>query len=280
MQRLFDLIYRYRAFLVFLLLEILCYWLLVESNPYHSASYFHSANVISGNIYQTRNNLSEYFNLKKVNRQLAKENADLREEIYQKGRPIIVKGILDSVKIPEIRIPYKFISSKVINNSIQRFHNHFTLNKGARHGIEEGMGIISPNGVVGKIRAVSTNFATAYSLLHTNMLVSSKIKSNNTLCTVKWDGDDPRFAKLLYVPRHVQIDEGDTVLTSGYNAVFPQNLLIGEIEDIVVNENESFYDITLRLAEDFNSLSYVYVIENPKKEEQKELEEEAQTNDQ
>jgi len=272
MQSLFNLIYRYRAFLVFLLLELLCYWLLVRSNPYHSAAFFHSANTISGNIYETRSNLTSYFKLKKVNQELTQENARLREQIYRVNRPVIVREKIDSVKIPDVQFPYQFIAAKVINNSTRLFHNHFTINKGSRHGIEPGMGVIGTHGVTGKIRAVSANFSTAYSLLHTSMLISAKIKSNNNLCTVKWDGEDPRFAKLLYIPRHVKVNKGDTILTSGFNAVYPSNIPIGTIEEIQLRENESFYDLTIRLMEDFSSLTYVYVIENPKKEERLEIE--------
>lgn len=279
MSRLFQLIYRYRAFLIFLVFELLCFWLMVRSNPYHSAAFFSSSNQIAGNIYTTKENITSYFSLKKVNENLAEENAELREELYTVSRPVIVRGKLDSAKIPEVGLNYSFISAKVINNTTYQTHNHFTINKGARQGIRQGMGVISANGVVGIIKSVSGNFSTAYSILNNNVLISAELKKSNTLCTVNWGGLDPRFARVLYLPRHIDVEKGDTVITSGFNAVFPEKILIGTVEEVNLNENESFYNIRLRLAADLTSLSYVYVVDNPKKEEQLNLEQEVATNE-
>lgn len=274
MNRLFQLIYRYRAFLTFVLLEIFCYWLMVKSNPYHSASFFHSSNQLAGYIYETKEGITSYFNLRRVNNTLAEENSRLRESIYDISRPVITIGELDSSKIHEVRFQYGFISAKVINNTTGQTHNHFTINKGESHGIKPGMGVISSNGVVGIIRSVSKNFATAYSLLNSSVSISAGIKRTQTLCTVNWDGKNPRFAKVQYVPRHIDITDGDTIVTSGYNSIFPEKIIVGTIEEHSLAENESFYDIKMKLSADFSSLSYVYVVENPQYEEKKALENE------
>ena len=60
MYQLLKLIHAYRAFLIFLLFEFVCLWLLVRSNPYHSAAYFHTSNAVIGSIYQTRKNITQY----------------------------------------------------------------------------------------------------------------------------------------------------------------------------------------------------------------------------
>jgi len=104
------------------------------------------------------------------------------------------------------------------------------------------------------------------------MLVSSKIESSNTLCTTKWDGEDPLRANLLYVPRHIEINIGDTVSTSGYNAVFPEKILIGLINQVKLREDATFYDIRIDLSTEFHRLSYVYVLRNNFKAEKDSLE--------
>ena len=279
MLRLFNLINRYRALLVFLILELLCYWLLVQNNPYHSSSFFHTSNQLAGSIYSVKDGITSYVGLRKVNESLNQDNALLREQLFQRSRPIIIREELDSTKVPEKMVPYKFISAKIINNKVHYNHNHFTINKGTKDGVGKGMGVIGPNGVVGKIRTVSSNFATAYSLLHTNMHVSSIVKSNSQLCTFRWDGSDPRYGVLDFVPRHVKINKGDTVLTSGFNAVFPQNISIGTIESFELDEADAFYSIKVKLGSEFSSLSYVYIIDNPIKEEKDELEKELLTDE-
>ncbi len=280
MSRLFQLLYRYRAFLIFVLFEIICYWLMVENNPYHSASFFHSSNRIAGSIYSTKEGITGYFNLRKVNRTLAEENANLRNEMFLLSRPVIMVGAVDSSKIPEVPFEYNFVAAKVINNSVTRAHNHFTLNKGSEQGVYKGMGVVSPRGLAGIVRSVSNDYATVYSLLNSNVYVSSQLKKSSTLCTVNWNGADPSYANILYVPRHISLSVGDSILTSGFNSVFPEKILVGVIEEFSLNESESFYNIKAKLATDFTSLKYVYVIENPNQAQKEELEAEIDQNEQ
>ena len=274
MYQLFQFLYHYRAFILFLLLELISFWLLVRTNPYHSAAYFHSSNALAGSVYQIKNDIRSYFDLKRVNDQLSEDNARLRELIAKNDRPVLYRVEPDSARISEVPFSFNFIAARVINNSTRKVHNFFTINKGKKHGIKPGMGVISMQGVAGKIMSVSDHFATVASLLNTEMYVSSVIKSNGTFCTVNWDGRNPLVSKLLFVPRHLQLSAGDSVVTSGYNSVFPPGLLIGTIKLFNIESNATFYNVDLQLANDFYSMSYVYVIDNPQREEQTRLEEE------
>ncbi|MCK5104966.1 MAG: rod shape-determining protein MreC [Cyclobacteriaceae bacterium] len=270
MYRLLQLLHSYRAFLLLLFIELVCIWLLVRNNPYHSAAYFHTSNALIGTLYKARNNVSQYFDLPVINEKLASDNARLRELLSQSQVPIIVESKQDSLENSHIDYNYKYLSAKVINNSTRLMHNFLTINKGSVNGIEPGMGVISANGIVGKVMSVSKNFATVSSLLNTDVFVSSFLKRNNTFCSINWDGRDKLKTKLLFVPKHIGLEEGDTVVTSGYNSVFPKNILIGFIDDYT--KNASFYDVNVNLSNDFSNLAYVYVIKNPLKEERIELE--------
>jgi len=157
---------------------------------------------------------------------------------------------------------YEYIPAKVINNSTMKTNNYLTVDKGRHDGLEPGMGAISSFGVVGVVKSVSNNYATLYSVLHGEMQVSSVINRLGVFCTTKWDGVDPRYADLLYIPRHVELQVGDSITTSGYNAIFPEGIPIGRIRDFDISENETFYNVNIELSSDFQSLSHVYVISN------------------
>lgn len=272
MYRLLQLLHSYRAFLLLLFIEWVCMWLLVRNNPYHSAAYFHTSNILIGNIYETRSNISQYFNLPEINEGLANDNAGLRELLSQSHVPIIVESKQDSLELSHIDYNYEYLSAKVINNSTRLMHNYLTINKGLKSGVKPGMGVISALGIVGKVMSVSENFATVSSLLNTKVFVSAYLKRNNTFCSINWDGRDILKTKLLFVPRHISLEKGDTIVTSGYNSIFPKNILIGFTEEFTLTENASFYDIDVNLSNDFSNLAYVYVIKNPLKEEKIELE--------
>ena len=270
MYQLLKLIHSYRAFLLFLVIEVVCFWLLVRSNPYHSAAYFHTSSSIIGNIYQTRTNVAQYFNLPVINEELATDNARLRQVLSQSQVPVVVKSSIDSLKLTKAEYNLGFLSAKVINNSTRFTRNFLTINKGRRHGIEPDMGVISANGVVGKVLAVSDNFATVSSVLNTDVFVSGYIKRTDNFGSINWDGRDELFTKMLYIPRHAVLEKGDTVVTSGYNSVFPENILIGYIDEF--SKGDSWYDIKVALANDFSSLSYVYIIKKPLNQERIDLE--------
>ena len=134
------------------------------------------------------------------------------------------------------------------------------------------MGVIGADGVVGQVKAVSDRYTTVLSLLHSGMSVSSLHKRTAVLCTIHWDGIDPKQAKLLYVPRHINILRGDTIVTSGYNAVFPESIAIGVVESVNALENDTFLNIDVNLSVDFHSLSIVYIVDNTYKNEKDSIE--------
>jgi rod shape-determining protein MreC len=273
MYQLLKLIHSYRAFLVFLFIEIVCFWLLVRSNPYHSAAYFHTSSAVVGSIYQTRNNITQYFDLPMVNEKLAADNARLRELISQSHVPITVDSKVDSIKLSKAEYNYGFLAAKVINNSVRLTHNFLTINKGRLNGVEPGMGVISSNGIVGKVMSVSDNYATVSSLLNTDVFVSALVKRNGNFGSIHWDGKDILSTKLMYIPSHINLQKGDTVVTSGYNSIFPENITIGFILDFAL-QTDSFYDIDVVLSNDFGSLAYVYIVRNPGRAERTNLESE------
>ncbi len=278
MRNLFAFIYRFRAFLVFVLLEALCIFLIVRYNTYQGAAFFNSASTYVGRVLEFQSGITEYFNLATVNTTLADENARLRQEVMQYK----LAGITDSVARMDTTllvttdsakvIPYKLHAGKVINNSVRRNNNYLTLSIGSANGVQPGMGVIASNGVVGRVKTVSENYATVTSLLHSQLLISAKIKRNNTFGTIKWQGGNYRTAILDYIPLHVQLTKGDTVVTSGYNTVFPEGIMIGTINSVSKEPDKSFYTIDVKLAVDFAQLAYVYVVENTLKAERDTLE--------
>ncbi len=167
---------------------------------------------------------------------------------------------------------YPLIPARVINNSLRRVDNYLTLNAGSREGVRPGMGVLSAAGVVGRVKVVSEHFATVSSLLHSKTFISAKIKRDNTFGSIKWLGDDPTRALLDNIPRQNKLVRGDTVVTSGYNAVFPEGLMIGVIDSFTKEPDKNFWTVQVRLAVNFSNLHYVYVVDPRLKTERDTLE--------
>lgn len=271
MQRLFLFVYRYRAFITFLGLEIICIWFIVQNNTYQSAKYFNSSNAISANLLATSQGVQDYFRLTEINQDLANQNARLLKKVEKYNQSLLE---LEALSITDSTVlgKYEYLPARVIKNSTRRFENYITINKGLNYGIEPGMAVIDNSGVVGKVKTVSKNHSVIISILHANSLVSSKIKRTGDLCTTQWDGESYQSAQVLYLPRHVKLQVGDTVVTSGYNSVFPEGVPVGVIESFDISEEALFFEVKLSLASDLNRLSYVYLVKNLLKIEQDSIE--------
>lgn len=268
MERLLNFIFEYRAFFTFFLLELSCAWLVVENNQYQSTKYFNSSNQIAANIIGFSQGVREYFSLRTINEELAAENASLRTQLERKiqlGEYVIQTH--DTARVNQ----YEYVSAKVVGNSTGLYKNFITIDKGAVDGVTPGMAAISTSGAVGKVKSVSDHYAVLISLLNVDEQVSSVIKKTNQLGSVRWDGLNMRYSNLLFIPRHAAPAVGDSVITSGYNAVFPDGILVGIIREANLKEEAPFWDIRIELSQDFGRLSFVEIIKSRLKNEQDSL---------
>ncbi|MDO8966632.1 rod shape-determining protein MreC [Algoriphagus sp.] len=260
MLRILQFLYRIRAFILFVFLEVLAIWMIVSNNSPQGAAFFNSSNVLIGSVLKKQADVIQFFSLAEANEALTSENAEILQQLrLLQIKPDSISFVLDSA----LAATYQFKGGRVIGNSLRFSQNYLTLNKGSKHGIKPGMGIFNPEGVVGRVKSVSENYSVAFSLLNTGLLVSSKIKSSDVFGSVQWDGKSASEARLLFVPRHVKAVEGDTVVTSGFNAVFPEGILIGVISKISPDEkNPNYLSLTVKLSTDFSKVNYVYLVEN------------------
>ena len=243
MLRILQFLYSIRAFLLFVFLEVVAVWLIVSNNSPQGAAFFNSSNEVVGSILKKQADVVQFFALAEANEALTEENSELLTEVLRlTSRPDSSRIMLDSA----FEATFEFRAARVIGNSLRFSQNYLTLNKGAKDGIKPGMGVFDSRGVIGRVKTVSENYSVAFSLLNTSLLVSSKIKSNDVFGSVQWDGKDTEFAKLLYIPRHVKAQAGDTVISE----VQPDE------------ENSNYLDIKVKLSADFSKVTFVYLVEN------------------
>jgi rod shape-determining protein MreC len=271
MERLFYFIYQYRAFFTFLILETVAVWLIIENNRYQGVLYFNSSNQVAAYVLTTSRSVRDYFGLDRTNRQLAEENALLRTQLEQRNQSLYSLDVREDHD-PAVVNRYHFVGARVVNNSTHQFKNFITLDKGRRDGVEPGMAVINASGVVGKVKSVSEHFSLVMSLLNIDAMVSAKLKGKETFGTARWDGTDPTRVQLLYIPRHAVPEVGDSVLTTGYSAIYPEGLMIGIVSHVSLQEDGQFYDVNVALSQDFSRLSYVQIVKSGLKSEQDSLE--------
>jgi rod shape-determining protein MreC len=274
MRNIGRLIYRYHIFLVFLALQLIAFALLVKNNNYQESVFINTSNHLIGTLYEKRAAFSDYLKLSDFNDELSAENAQLKSKQLEnfmdlENGTIVVNDTLFVQR-------YEYLPAKVINNSVNTRNNYITLNKGSITGVKPEMGVVANGAMVGIIKDVSKHFSSVMPIINPNFTASIKLKKGNDFGMLAWKDKDPRYAQILEIPKHANVQIGDSVITTGFSSFFPEGLLVGTIAEIDAPEGENFYTIRLLLKTDFYKLSYVKVVSNLMKEEQLNLENEEQ----
>lgn len=269
MQQIFNFIYKNSNKLLFLLLLGISLVLTIQSHSFHRSKVITSANFLTGGVYERINHVSEYLNLKTQNEILANENAKLRSLILNiKDSTVIPK--IDSLKgVSKINL----IVSKVIHNSYNVYENYLTINSGEKDGVKPDMGVVNSNGIVGIVDKTSKNYATVVSVLNKRSQINAKIKKTNHFGSLIWDGKSTGFVQLIDVPRLASVRKGDTIVTGGQSRIFPENINIGTVDKIFIEEETNYYTLNIRLFNDMTNLGHVYIIKSKDREEIINLEE-------
>ena len=269
MQNLFRFIKKYSYVIVFLLLETIAGVLIVQNTYYQSSVIISWGNSIAGEWFNQFKNITSYLNLASTNKQLAEENARLRQEIansyitYNKRE----FEINDTV----YKQQYEYTEAQVIRNTWNTSNNYVMINKGYLHGIHPDMAVISSQGIVGVVVNTTKNFSNIMSILHVNSKNSIKIKRTGVSGTLTWDTEDYRYGTLTDIPTTHKLYINDTVITSGFSKNFPEGVPVGYIQSFYEEPGSGFYTIKIKFATEFNKLDYVYIVNNIYKEEQAQL---------
>ncbi|MDY0097861.1 MAG: rod shape-determining protein MreC [Bacteroidales bacterium] len=269
MRNLLNFLLKYNNLIVFLILEVVALALLTSANSFHNSRIVKGSLELTARLESKINNARAYIGLREINSALALENSILKNtlERFTSDGNMIFNSVSDSV----YKQNYRYTTAEVINNSVNKQKNFFTLNKGNKSGITPDMAVITNNSVAGVVVGCSENFSVAISLLNIDFRVSARIRSSGYFGSLGWGGRNYRQAQLSEIPQHVNISVGDTVETTGYSTIFPEGLMIGRISDFRKSGSD-FYTITVDLASDFRKLRYVDVAGNLNKAEQTKLE--------
>jgi rod shape-determining protein MreC len=269
MRNLLNFLARYNNLFIFLVLEGIAFYLLVNGNNYHNTRVVNSVRGLTRGFEVKIHNSRTYFKLREINQSLANENIVLKNSL----RKMVREGNsgFSAVDDSIYKQQYLHTSAEVIENSVNRQKNFFTINKGTKQGIQVDMAVISAYSVAGVVVGCSENYSVAMSLLNLDFKLSARIKSNGYFGSLSWDGRDYRHAILSEIPQHVLVSAGDTIETTGYSAIFPEGALVGTVSDYEKSGGD-FYKINVLLMTDFKKLQFVDVIGNMKKKEQLQLE--------
>lgn len=277
MRNLINFLIKFQSWFVTALLVVLSCMLLFNNNPYHHHVYLTSAGSVTSGIYDATTSFTSYFSLKSINGDLQRQNAMLESEVISLRNYIsrLEEAVYaDSVAVSQPLAGPNFIIATVVNNSIAKPFNYITIDKGSNDGVRPEMGVVDQNGIIGVVNVVGPHYSRIISLLNPKFRLSCKIKGSDVFGSLVWDGKNPEEAILEELPKHTVYQKGDTIITSGYSAVFPEGLPVGIVLSNDKNADDNFFTLRIKLLADFSQLSAVRLIDNPMLEEIQAIEKE------
>lgn len=269
MNRLLAFLKRYFHVIVFIFLQLISLILIYNSLNYPRFVMGKVSNHATYPIRKLWSGFTTHFSLRFENEGLIRQNIDLLRE--QERNFLLLEDSLfvkndQASDRKEVRL-YDYTTAHVIYNSLNKKHNYLILDKGREDGMEVDMAVFSAEGIVGVVNDVSTHFSTVMSMLHPDTRISAKLMPTHQIGTVVWQENDAEIVNLQDIPQHIVVNIGDSVFTSGFSNVYPQDILIGTVVSVEENRKNTFLDIRIQLATNFNHLNLVYVVKNLYKNE-------------
>ena len=258
-------------FLFFLFLQLIAVTLIFSRNSMQQTLAAGQATVFNAWVSGYIDQGTSYLKLKQINEDLVAQNKALMAQVYgkgQSGNPQF-RRVTDTIGGGQI---YTFVDADIVNNSITRNDNYFTIDRGKRHGVFPKMGVIAPNGIAGIVVNTTNNYALVQSVLSVNKIrINAALKNTGFFGTLTWKGDNSRTMHLADIPKYVPLKVGDTVLTDGKSSIFPQGIMIGRIAGYEVDSKTGYWDISVELNQKMGNLQKVFVVRNLKKLELKQI---------
>lgn len=258
MQRLFDIVRYFKEYFVFALLILVSLALLsVNDNRQIRAIRSYTVGAI-GLMQSALTVIPNIFQLRDENRILRELNVNLTDEVSRLREARLENMRLRSLLGLKERSPFRLLPADIVGKSLQLMRNTVMLNVGEAEGVKTDMPIISHAGLVGRIIAVSGHYSIGQIILNKDFRASAMIQRSRVDCIVTWNGGSNIHLKDIAKKQDVRI--GDIVVTSGYSILYPPDIVIGMVVNVVETPGSLFKDVDAAPATDFSTLEQVFVV--------------------
>ena len=192
--------------------------------------------------------------LKKVLNETIEKNNQWHEIELANAR---LRNLLNFQKAPTNRV----VAAEVIGKDPSRWFKTVIIDKGKAEGLQKGLPVVLPQGIVGQVIEVSSHYSKVMLIIDRNSAVDALVQRSRARGIIKGASADQCRFEFVLRKHDVQID--DTVISSGLDGVYPKGLRIGRISDLSEPKSDIFYDITVAPFVDYETLEEVLVILHP-----------------
>ena len=221
--------------------------------PFYNTVFFFRKHV--GSIFDSYVMLvsvkGENDNLRRENARLRMENAGLQESVAENQRLRKFMGLKSSLENPSL-------VAQVIGLDASGIYRTVFINRGRDDGIIPNMPVVVADGVVGKVVRASSNMAQVALLTDPMLSIDARVDTTRDRGVVA--GSPNNACVMKYISRKASVSNGDKVITSGLDGIFPKGLSIGVIESVQPGPQGLFLEAQVQPTADLNELEEVLVI--------------------
>jgi len=158
------------------------------------------------------------------------------------------------------KIDQPSIAAEIIGQDPSPWHNSLSINRGTVDGVAKGDAVVVPEGVVGQVVDVSSRYSRIMLIVDRNSAVDALVQRSRARGILK--GTSEGRCRLEYALRKQDIQEGDSIITSGLDGVYPKGIIIGSVSMVTVKGPGVFQDIEVQPDVDFSKIEEVIVFLN------------------
>lgn len=192
---------------------------------------------------------------------LESENASLRTQVIELQQQLseaqVLYALLDFARTnPE----NQYVAASVIGRDPSPFLHYILIDHGSDSGLRHGMPVVTDQGLVGRIDAVTSGAARIQLISDPSFVVNVKIEPDEVYALL--EGSITGDINLEMVPQDTKLQPGQLILTSGLGGMYPADIIIGQIVTIRKLETGIFQSASVQPSVDFTSLRAVLIITN------------------
>ena len=223
---------------------------------------------VQSTVMERLNFVINLFTISQSEVELAAENEELKKQVSELQNYIIqLQQNLNEADILYALLGFarsspdeQYIPAKVIGKDPSPFLKYLLIDQGSDQGIRSGMPVVTNNGLVGRIEAVTASAARVKLITDSTSMINAVVTEVDAECMVQ--GSITGDVTIEMVSQDVKLEPGQIVQTSGLGGDFPSDFIIGQVLNVNQINNEIFQSASILPAENFSSLQAVLVVSN------------------
>lgn len=197
--------------------------------------------------------------LRQRNAELEAEVANLQTQVISLQQQVTEVELLSSLlDFARSQRENEYRAASVIFRDPRPFLKYVVIDVGSDDGVLSGMPVVSAEGLVGRVDAVSSNAARVQLITDTALNVNVVIQPSDTTAVLQ--GSVTSDISLDLIPKDVKVEPGNLILTTGSGGDFPGNILVGQVASVRTSATALFQEAAVQPAVDFTRLNIVLVI--------------------